>query len=98
MDHVTISKCDICDCYYRTTIQKASEKICRLCRKYKTAETRFHPIVLLGKVLINRDIFSLSSFELSELFISQVFVKHPSLLQHPLLNLLHTRLSERFDH
>lgn len=90
--------CDICDCLYHTPTPLASEKTCKLCKKYPFAQDRFSPRVLLNKVIESGDINSLSRFELNELHISRIFETNPQLREIGILNAVAFLLAIIFDY
>lgn len=84
----TIQICEVCECQYKLQdiLPGSPTKLCRLCIDLGSCELRFHPYILLNKVIASGNIFSLSEIELSELNISAVFRENPVLRQHVLLN------------
>ncbi len=91
--------CDVCECYFRTQdiLSGSPSGLCRLCIDLKSAELRFHPHILLNKVIESGSVFTLSRVELSELNICGVLRKHPALRQHALLNDLAVLLEFYFN-
>lgn len=89
-----MDRCEICqNRFKKASIKRGSPtKMCRLCIRLRFAELRFHPYILIKKVIKRRDIFSLSTVELLELNLSGVFKKYPALRYHPILNRLANHL------
>ncbi len=94
-----MARCEICENTFQIRKIKpgSPSNLCRLCIKLKYAELRFHPYILIKKVIKRRSIFSLSTVELLELNLSGVFEIYPALRYHPLLNRLEERLVQVFD-
>jgi len=80
--------CEVCENRYflQDILPGSPTNLCRLCIDLEISELRFHPYILLNKVIDSGSILSLSRVELLELSISGVFLNYPALRQQVLLN------------
>lgn len=94
-----MARCEVChNSFNRKLVKRGSPKnLCKLCIRLKYAELRFHPYILIKKVIKSRSINSLSTVELMELNIAGVFKKFPALRYHPLLDRLAEYLVQCFE-